>query len=109
MSDAVHTVLLYANSNTVCYPLVADASCIVTCVVALAVTVIASVDVKHVITVSTNVVASECAPAAFVIVPVIVVVYTPATVGVVHDISIVNKLNVINEVLWPLLAVYVAV
>ena len=65
----------------------------------LGVMVITSVEVRHDITVRINVVESDCASKAFVIVPVTVTEYSPAKVGAYHDISLVDVSNVIKDVL----------
>jgi hypothetical protein len=88
-----------------CDPLVAAISAMLTGVVAVDAIVIASVDVRHEITVKTKVVETAFDGPALLTYPVTVVVYTPATVGIDHDIVLVVVLNVINDVLWPLFAV----
>jgi hypothetical protein len=66
-----------------------------------------SIDVKHEYTVSTNVVVTVFVAPAFVILPAIVVVYIPATVGAVQETTLVVVSKVINDVLWPASAVII--
>jgi hypothetical protein len=97
------------NSAIVYEPLVAAFNIICTSVVLLGVITIVSIDVKQEYTVSTNVVVTAFAAPALVICPVTVVVYTPASVGAVQATTLVAVLKVINDVLWPALAVIAAV
>jgi hypothetical protein len=75
----------------------------------LAGTVTTFVDFKHEITVRINYDVPILGPLLLVIVPVIVAVYTPGTAGFDHDIAMVYKSIVINDVLCPLSAVTVDV
>ena len=60
-------------------------------------------------TVNTNVVVAVFVGPAFAIVPETAAVYTPATVGTVQAMTLVDGVNVINDVLWPAFAVITAV
>lgn len=101
MSDCKQYYDTKPNWSTVCCPPVAALSAIVLVVAAGGVIIIWSVDVLQDLTLSTNFAVAALVGPAVLICPVIVVVYTPATVGTDQATIIVDAEKVINEVLCP--------